>query len=459
MEKLLTVGHTVELPEMLAGREKRAARQREIISKYGGVLVCMTLNVAGPVKVNALTDAAFYAAYEEIEKALSGVAFTRISHHYYGNEAYFAMPGGDISDIKRRMLEIEESHPLGRLFDIDVLEERDGEIHKISRTDVGAHERTCLICGGDAKACASTRAHGLDKILSATYGMIYEYIKERGLFAGLAGGLAVSALLSEVYTTPKPGLVDLDNDGSHPDMTMRLFEKSAAALRNYFADCFKAGEETREIPTYEVLSRIRPLGIEAEKTMYESTSGVNTHKGIIFSLGIILTAAGRVGVADTDVTLLTAGEIACPALADFNGEASTKGEEQYAAYGLQGIRGEAAAGFPSVRNIALPAFDEATSAGLSWNDAGVFALLRLVSGVQDSNMIARGGRDLAQEMAIMAGHLAGAWQLATRVDSNPAALLAGARKLDEMFMRKNLSPGGCADLLAITYFIKMLQSV
>lgn len=94
-------------------------------------------------------------------------------------------------------------------------------------------------------------------------------------------------------TTPKPGLVDRRNSGSHTDMDSFTFMSSAAALYPYFEACAKVGRETMDRPAPETFAALRPLGCEAEGEMLDATGGVNTHKGAVFSIGITCAALGR----------------------------------------------------------------------------------------------------------------------------------------------------------------------
>lgn len=171
--------------------------------------------------------------------------------------------------------------------------------------------------------------------------------------------LALKATLDEVCTTPKPGLVDRNNSGSHRDMDMFTFMASAAAL----------------------------------------------------------TASGR---------------------------RDTVGARLYLDHQLEGIRGEVARGLPAVAQIGLPALDAALSAGLSRNDAGAVTLAHLIAHVTDTNMIARGGFAEAAAMKERAAQL---------LEHSFAPSMEELEKLDQLFISKNMSPGGCADLLAITYFL------
>jgi triphosphoribosyl-dephospho-CoA synthase CitG len=277
-------------------------------------------------------------------------------------------------------------------------------------------------------------------------------------FAQYISELARIALLLEVYTTPKPGLVDRNNNGAHRDMSIDLFEKSASILTPFFRTLVLAGATHAQTASDELLRRIRPIGVQAEEAMFDATSGVNTHKGIIFSMGILCSAIGyqysRGDFLNTkELWQLVAALGHSAVKSDLHYaeslDGATSGLKQYMRYGTQGIRGEVAAAMPSVRLMALPQLEKYRKAGDTLNDAGCKALMFLMSVVDDSNVISRSNRvcgQLIQES--LREYLA-------RTDTIP---LSAIKRLDELFIRWNLSPGGCADLLSITYFLYLLKS-
>lgn len=280
---------------------------------------------------------------------------------------------------------------------------------------------------------------------------------EQELFtpAQAIGSAASLALLLEVSVTPKPGLVDRQGNGAHNDMNFSTFLASAAAITPYFSACAQAGADFPQVDE-TTLPRIRPLGVRCEQVMLAATNGANTHKGAIFSLGILTCAAGAClssGDLSPDAVCAKAAIIAAPALLDFQkGSPDTKGLRLYASQGVTGIRGEAASGFASVRQWALPALEELSGKGILENDLCLQALLLLMANVRDTNLLARGGEEglayaqsAAREALAQGGALAG---------DGKARLAA----MDKDFIRRNLSPGGCADLLAAAIFLHRLPS-
>lgn len=463
MNELWTTGHIVELNEMLKGRETRAALQRQILEFCSASsLICFTLNIAGPVKVSALISEAFYAGCAAIEEALkmAGLpAESRIEEYPYGYEAYYVISEEEQSaeDIKRLMCIIEEEHELGRLFDIDVIRS-DGS--KVSRTELGMEERRCLICEKAAAICARARAHTVSELQSRTAEMITDYLREN-ISLETVSRMSYISMMNEVAVTPKPGLVDLANNGSHRDMTPDLFEKSAAAIKDYFGKCFECGRRLADTAPEEIITHIRPLGVEAEKKMYETTGGVNTHKGAIFSLGIICAAWGCAGGFDVKKIMETSGRIASP-IADEKGLRGIAG----------GARTQAASGFESVEKLSLPAYKLATLLGFDVNTAAVYALIKLIAGITDTNMIARGGHETAAEMKASADDVAKHFETGMKEMRRPGGgdmdyiitrtgedFMKDVSALDEAFIAKNVSPGGSADLLMITLFFIMIEGL
>ena len=277
-----------------------------------------------------------------------------------------------------------------------------------------------------------------------------------GGFCERVSNAAVRALLYELMTTPKPGLVDRRNNGAHADMDFALFIDSAMALAPYFKDVCALGTELGRDALWK---RARVRGIEAEREMLDATRGVNTHKGAIFSLGLLCMAAGVLKAQgralDRDALLEACAAQAGRALEDFRvqkeGGQETHGERQYALNGARGARGEAAGGFKSVRELAYPTLLSLLNQGASVNDAGAITLLHLISHVDDTNMLHRGGPQAHKE--IKAG-------LSAFLEGRPSieAALDKARELDKSFIERNISPGGCADLLAFTWLLHFLTT-
>ncbi len=405
-------GKLVTLREMLAARENRAARQRQLLREYGDPLISFTMNLAGPVKRGRLSDLLFWTVLKSLEQALGNALVCReLTEASTGLEALLVC---DLPAEKLKILavELEEAWPAGRLCDLDVLTP-EGEM--LSREE----PRACLVCGGPAKVCARSRAHGLETVRAAADTLLRDFAVEH------LSALAVDALIWEVDLTPKPGLVDRESVGAHQDMDLELFHRSARCLRPYFRQATTLGLAQRDCMT-----ELQRAGRLAEETMLACTGGVNTHKGAVYAFGLILAALGSVLAEGGDV-YKQAAALAAAGLPPDTSDAAAR-----ARYGAGGARGEALAGFPNARR-----------AQAALRDCGPFAaLLTLLSQVEDANLLRRGG---AEGLAFVRG------QAASILAGPPELYVSRLRKLDGLCAAQNLSPGGSADLLALA---KLLDS-
>ena len=343
----------VTLEEMLGAREERVARQREFLSLYNCPLVCFTMNIAGPVKHSPLIERAFYEGVRLlkasiVEKKIKACK-TLVCHT--GCEMLLASRE-DCAFLKEICTKIEDTSPLGRLFDMDVLN-KDGE--KLSRKK----ERGCIVCGAEGRGCSARRLHSVDELWNVTQKIICDYFKKAD--SERFAQIATQSLIKEARTTPKPGLVDMDNNGSHKDMDLDMFIKSANALTPYFGKCVEIGQNFADNPE-GIFPKLRREGLLAEQALYSATGGINTHKGAIYSMGIICGALGILWTAEkpvphTDEIFSMCSRITKEAVkTDFqNMDSFTAGGRLYLEKGIRGIRGEVSEGFPSVKNIALPA--------------------------------------------------------------------------------------------------------
>ena len=438
------------LQEILDAREARVTYQKELLEKYQKPLICFTMNIPGPVKLDRDISIGFFVGCRQLRDTFAGrILFADEYRKNTGCEAYYIV---DMSanEIKQLTVEIEDADSVGRLFDMDVL---DTSGAKISRESLGYPRRQCLLCEKDAALCAGRRTHPLEELKDRTDFLLY--LAARQHLAEYIAVKAYLALMQEVSTTPKPGLVDKSNRGSHPDMDIRHFFASATALRPFFCRFAEAGYLSRDLKPTETFTSIRSIGIEAEQAMFAATQGANTHKGAIFSLGILCAAVGRLSPENwqAETILDEAAKIAAGVvkndLANVTAEnAKTVGERLYASHGITGIRGQAEAGFPAVRNQGLPILRKGLKNGLSLNDAGAVTLLHLLTVTQDTNLISRSDVDTLVSIQKQVKEL---------LEQQPFPTMEQIKNLDRQFIVKNLSPGGTADLLAATYFLFFLR--
>lgn len=280
---------------------------------------------------------------------------------------------------------------------------------------------------------------------------------------------AQRAILYEAVLTPKPGLVDAVNTGSHHDMDIFTFIDSSSNLFKGFYLYAKAGLECKGSEK-ELFSAIRKIGIQVEKDMFKATKNINTHKGINFSMGIVLAAVGYylrdkdideniiLAPSDTDeilntVRVMTEGLVK----RDFENikkkEKLTHGEKLYVEKGFSGIRGEAERGFPTVEKTSLPRLREIGHSDMSMEQKLLDVLFHLMSISDDSNIVNRGGLEGLDFVKAASKEF-----LETGIIFEDG-FREKIQEMNNLFVEKNISPGGSADLLSITIFFGMLESV
>lgn len=250
--------------------------------------------------------------------------------------------------------------------------------------------------------------------------------------------LATQALQAELDTTPKPGLVDKDNNGAHRDMDYALMQRSIDTLHPYFVKLALLGS-TDALPTH---TSIRDIGIEAEKAMLSATNGVNTHKGALFSMGLAVVAAAH--EKDTD-SLQTTIKALAASFPDTNGTHGSKAK--LLSKGTTAIKGaldNAREGYEMLFAEWLPFYIERRKE----HDAYTLhkTLLRIMCDLDDTNVIYRTDLATAEEVKQEARAL---------LDSFSEAAL---KDMDKRYTARNISPGGAADMLSLTVFIGSIQT-
>lgn len=286
----------------------------------------------------------------------------------------------------------------------------------------------------------------------------------------LGARLAVRSLHAELLLFPKPGLVSGVDSGSHSDMDAQTFMRSLFSLRHYFRQITLAGARDADFAT------LRELGIAAEARMLAATSGVNTHRGAIFALGLLCAALGR-AQASADAIFTPSSppistsmfatvspsvlqrqlrerwghDLAQHAASQTGGlkavRAMSHGLQVRARYAVAGAREQAAQGLPAVFDLALPTLQRNLKQGQAWQAAALETLFTLMAHVHDSNVLYRAGRrgmelvrGQAQLFLAQGGCAAEGWH-------------ARALACHRLFVANRLSPGGVADLFAATCFV------
>jgi triphosphoribosyl-dephospho-CoA synthase len=228
---------------------------------------------------------------------------------------------------------------------------------------------------------------------------------------------------------------------------MRL---SARAIESYFCEMASISAGAR--PTQEIREQLAAIGRNAERAMFRATGGSNSHKGAIWVLGLLISAAAMQGDENR-----TASEIAATArtIASYEDRAAPRlvshGDVVSKRYGALGARGEALQGFPHVVDVGLPTLRLRRASGATEQTARLDALLSIVARLDDTCLLYRGGTDAlitAKEHALAIERAGG---VGTQIGRQRLTLL------DRQLLNMRVSPGGSADLLAATLFLDAIE--
>lgn len=273
-----------------------------------------------------------------------------------------------------------------------------------------------------------------------------EIVAQESIPAVLARA-ACAALTKELELTPKPGLVDLHDNGSHSDMNPELMRKSIDACRPYFRQmaCAAMSLDTNNLA--DISQQLRSIGLEAERSMLDVTGGVNTHRGALYSLGLAVAAAAATISLTNKLTAENLREyiIRFAASLHNSSDASTAshGSEACRKFGLKGASDLAREGYEMLFNDWLVFYSQVKDQPLGRHRL----LCRIMATIDDTNLYHRGGEAGAAFAKSLASQLTG--------DCSEEKLA----QANADFVKRNLSPGGAADMLALTLFVHSLLSV
>jgi triphosphoribosyl-dephospho-CoA synthase len=268
--------------------------------------------------------------------------------------------------------------------------------------------------------------------------------------AAWMAALAQQSLIAEAELTPKPGLVDRRGSGAHRDLSLAVMRRSALAIEPYFRGMALLCERGR--PSQKVREQLAAMGRDAERAMLMTTGGSNSHKGAIWILGLLLSAAAMGDEGDRTASGIAA---TARAIASFADRAAPRlvshGDLVARRYGVSGARGEALQGFTHVIDVGLPSLRRRRAQGATEAAARLDTLLSIMSSLEDTCLLYRGGivaLTTAREGAVAVERAGG-----VETESGRRAL----RLLDHRLLDLRVSPGGSADLLAATLFLDAVE--
>ncbi len=447
-----------EIDEFLEHREIRVEHQEELLKNtLGATIATVRVNYPGIKKSNYVSDNIGKIMYDDIRNFYKS---SIIYEEYYKNREGFIghfIFNVDYATVKKQLVYIEENHILGRCVDLDVYYMKRDEnsdidtICGVSRRDLGMSSRKCFLCDKEAKICSRCQTHNvedLEKYFTLKYEKYLKYINKRESISYSISQFALKGIISEISTMPSFGLVSPTTMGSHRDMDYYTFMDSSFAIIPYIKKMSMVGYSYETPKT--IFSAIRAIGIECEEEMFKATKGVNTHKGMIFLIGVLAAALGKVMYEDlkfeeVENILKDMCEDILDDFKDINKKHNlTHGERLYVELGFAGIRGEVRAGLPIIFKEIMPKYMESQLKG---NNLFAHTLLRLMSKVQDSTIVYRHNIDKLYEVQRDSQNILDLGGFYTHEGT------MAAMDFENKCIENNISPGGSADLLAVVIFL------
>ncbi len=459
----MAAGMDKSIEELLLAKDRRRDLRVQRLER-GCITLSFNLNIPGLPKSNESFHAFFKTCLKELQNFL-------LSHRVVTNKETIHCEtdtAGDFflaeivdsdytaTQLKNLCETFESKHPIGRLLDVDVVDEKGEPISS-------GKAKTCFFCNNaPAIYCMRKQAHDYAAMRMKVELEIskYQESKKKERVCKQLAILATQSLLHEVALAPKPGLVDRFDEGSHTDMDFSTFLNSTAALSVSFKKIADFGYTFSGDDLKEALPKLRLIGLEIEADMFAETNGVNTHKGAIFLLGFsifvsayLLSQESFTNEKFVSVIQNMNGDLVARELGKklYLGK-ETHGEVCYRRFGKkgQGIRGEIQAGMPCVFQKALPVLHEQFDTKEILNDKLLnkgltLALLAIISENDDSNILYRKGEDVLEELKYRAS--------VCLLKCKSEAFETSYKALIEFCKEERISPGGSADLLAVSYFM------
>ena len=454
------------LKQILKAKENRASTRKKI-TNTNKTAISFTLNIPGYPKTNKLVISFFNLIIEELTLFLNAnriflTCDTEIKTIDKAGNFYLTSVNKNPfseKEIKLFPEQFEENHKLGRFLDIDITGKSGNNISS-------GKEKLCFYCKKfPAIVCMRNKNHTYTELREFIFNEIKNYTelyRKNKIIKNLSS-IALKSLLYEVSLTPKPGLVDFNNSGSHTDMDFFTFIDSTSAIAPYFKELITAGYNfSSQTDLTTALPIIRNIGLKMEKDMFRETNKVNTQKGLIFLIGINLFASGFYFCRNERFEMdkyrkiiknicrnITSNEL------ENNKKPVSHGEICYQKYGLigAGARNEAENGFPTVFNFALPVLEE-NLANIEFASKNKFnlalqkTLIAIIAVNNDTNILFRTGLKTLKKIQSISKEILNCDNFKDKFSD-----------IIDFCQKENISPGGSADLLAITVYVFFMNQL
>ena len=420
--------------KILDAREKRANHILELMNEFKQkTIVIIKTNVPGANK-NPRNMGFICHYFSEIFKEAFGkkILYSQKIKSFDGDYFYFVV--SDVGKIvKEKTIAIEELNSLGRLIDIDVFNES-----SITREDINRKARKCLICDNDAHICSRNKKHSESELFNEINKIINDFIID------LIFDKTISSIYSELRLYPKFGLVSEHDSGCHTDMDSNTFETSISAIKPFIKEFIIYGINDLEDPI-----KLQEIGIKAEKAMLKATSNVNTHKGLIFALGVFIPSLTKAILKQEDSNFIIKEimHISKIIIGDYYKNLEFKkykshGDKIYLSYGIKGLRGEALKGFDII--FMINSFNDKRGT-IKFHEY----LINLMANLDDTTIIHKTNIETLNEVKSTFSNVV----TKGGYDSNKELI----NQLSDSYIKKNISPGGSADLLVLKIIFEELK--
>lgn len=449
------MANTETIIALIAEAREKRAEQKANLANQGLACLSVTLNIPGYPKVSKLNNRFLKVMIREVKNYLLAhrILINEEQEQVIEDEAgkYYLVPFKekqiDLFWAKELCEQFEQKHQVGRIVDIDITD-------KLNQPISSGKAKPCMLCKKkSAIVCMREQNHTIDELREYIHSETSMYllkIEKEEICRRLASN-ALKSILYEVSLTPKPGLVNKLDSGIHKDMDYYTFLDSSSVISTFFYEIAAKGwEYTGNLS--EALPQIRELGLEMEHEMFKATASVNTQKGIVFLLGLSLFStayafANKKKFAEIQSVIQKVSE---PLTQELNSNiegSKTHGEicrEKYGAENGGGVRQEAILGLPVVFECGLPQLDKLDNNKRLKDKKLTAALLAIMSENKDTNVLFRSNLETLQKLQEQSA--------AALEDILMNNNFTKYFDLIEYCKWKKISPGGSADLLAVSIF-------
>ncbi len=417
--------------EILTARENRHIRIAELQETFRLPLICVKANIPGDHKNISEAYLLVRLFFNELKPKIS-VKYHEYKESMDGPYYLLVIQSNHEQHMKSLLVDIENTHPLGRFIDLDYYLNSE---KSISRDELGIDSRICYLCEKEAHICSRNQTHPILDLVTHVKKSIFSYL------LNLMSEYAEKAMLYELNIEHKFGLVTKTTKGSHQDMTYELMLTAQKVIIPYFGQMFKMGYFSNNINNLFI--EARDIGITAEEDMLKMTQGVNCYKGLIFVLGLVMLSTGYMisHHQEFDLIFKNIQNMTKDLLREFDRDPITFGEQAFHTHQVKGARGEAYLGFPTI-HLALVSLEYKENL----KDSTLRGLLKMIVLSTDDTVLLKRSGSLERYLMIR-----------RKLDEVDTDNLDEVIEFTKYCIDENISFGGAADLLVSTIFLYLVK--